>query len=149
MDFGLADPKIFKKFAFGRPGSFNTHCLRYTIYFKFSSFKLDDGKQNLDDQDDPDFELHYEQTSNICPISSGPIIQATKNKICGHVFDYESIIMFIEEQQRRRRVPQCPISGCINKKKLSKEDFIQNFSSSIKTKNQSVDNDEFDLLPIK
>jgi len=44
-------------------------------------------------------------------------------QVCKHIYDRDSIRGFIEQHAASRKLCQCPVSNCQNKKRLSMDDM--------------------------
>ncbi|CAI4228799.1 unnamed protein product [Auanema sp. JU1783] len=81
-----------------------------------------------DDEDVQEEEFNY---VNKDPLTKGPITRPVKNKICGHVYDAKTILVYIKDLEKKKFLRQCPQSGCTNRRNLvmaDMQDFPEFFS---------------------
>uniref|UniRef100_A0A914CQZ4 E3 SUMO-protein ligase NSE2 n=1 Tax=Acrobeloides nanus TaxID=290746 RepID=A0A914CQZ4_9BILA len=74
--------------------------------------------------DDVEMEVTSMTYSRKDPITKKDIENPYKNKICQHVYDKGSIQDYITQNKAHRRLCQCPIPSCPNKKALVMEDLM-------------------------
>merc|ERR1712129_656364 len=76
------------------------------------------------------------KVSNICPISLLPMVTPYKSTICGHVFEKQVILNYIEKMKRgKRNYVKCPASTC--SKKIKAEDFEEIVDNNNKKRRRS------------
>lgn len=61
-----------------------------------------------------------ENIPDIDPITKRPIEKPCRNRICGHIYDMDSMTESLKSTGRMR----CPVVGCINKKRVLLEDLV-------------------------
>ncbi|XP_049865870.1 E3 SUMO-protein ligase NSE2-like [Pectinophora gossypiella] len=78
---------------------------------------MQQARQNLDESDLAITESHDQY---IDPITKKPISDPVKNKICGHIYEKESIYKFISLKNRIK----CPVVGCANTQHIQHQHLL-------------------------
>ncbi|GMT33140.1 hypothetical protein PFISCL1PPCAC_24437 [Pristionchus fissidentatus] len=81
-------------------------------------------KMEEGEEDEEEMEVVSATYSKKDPITKEDIKEPVKNRICGHVYDKDSVKEFIQmNKANRMAIYQCPVQGCGNKNNLSMDDL--------------------------
>merc|ERR1712130_134561 len=100
-----------------------------------------------DDDDDEDIDIVIDRAANVnigsikCPLTQRVFVEPVKSRECGHTFEREAVENYIESQEQRQEMSDCPLPGCNNI--LTKDQLIRDVMMEKKIKAQSKqDNDK-------
>ncbi|MEJ1276196.1 hypothetical protein NN561_007100 [Cricetulus griseus] len=58
---------------------------------------------------DEDMAVTQSQTNFICPITQLEMKKPVKNKVCGHTYEEDIIVLMIESKHKRKKKACCPV----------------------------------------
>ncbi|XP_043472929.1 E3 SUMO-protein ligase NSE2-like [Leptopilina heterotoma] len=83
----------------------------------------DKSKDNNDDDDDDDLQCTQKEINVVDPFTKKRMTDPMRNKLCGHIYDRESVTALLKVNPRTR----CPVVGCGSKEFVT----LQNLEADI------------------
>ncbi|XP_009868826.1 PREDICTED: E3 SUMO-protein ligase NSE2 [Apaloderma vittatum] len=97
-------------------GTLGWHAPGYTeLLTPSSSGKVchqSDNDNEAIEQIDEDIAVTQSQVNFICPITQLEMKRPVRNKICGHSYEEEAILKFIQTRKQQKKKVRCPKIGC-------------------------------------
>ncbi|KFW91199.1 E3 SUMO-protein ligase NSE2, partial [Phalacrocorax carbo] len=84
------------------------------IYFKDQLKEMRkqyNGNETIE-QIDEDIAVTQSQMNFICPITQMEMKRPVRNKVCGHTYEEDAILKFIQTRKQQKKKVRCPKIGC-------------------------------------
>ncbi|XP_014204538.1 E3 SUMO-protein ligase NSE2 [Copidosoma floridanum] len=82
-----------------------------------------DGVKKRSAHEDDDIEMTQDDVNVIDPFTKKRMTDPLKNKVCGHIYDRESVVQMLKLNDKTR----CPVVGCSNKESIDLNNMIPDF----------------------
>jgi len=73
-------------------------------------------------EEDGDVALTQQEVNTKCPYTAKEMVNPVQNKLCGHNYEKDAIITFINQKGPRAR---CPVGGCKNEQPLHEDQLVE------------------------
>ncbi|KFQ49143.1 E3 SUMO-protein ligase NSE2, partial [Nestor notabilis] len=84
------------------------------VYFKdqLKEMRKQCNGEEAIEQIDEDIAVTQSQMNFICPITQMEMKRPVRNKICGHTYEEDAILKFIQTRKQQKKKVRCPKIGC-------------------------------------